>query len=206
MAPLTSTMRYLVLKPQEPPSIDDRALELDEVDVVWSPPSDRSESNSIVDWRGAIRSSERSDSNLSLSISSSCRSSRNGRAISPENVGLSAALIDDPASRIRPLASASSAVPLRQTRDSDGCSKLLGKSVPVNVPTWPKNSRRWSDLTADEEDWKNDTGEMVPPHMIVARSQATSTFSVFEGIGRTLKGRDLRRVRNAVFQKTGFLE
>lgn len=46
--------------------------------------------------------------------------------------------------------------------------------------------------------------EMVPPHLIVARSHVT--FSVFEGAGRTLKGRDLRRVRNAVFQKTGFID
>ncbi|KAL0304455.1 UNVERIFIED_CONTAM: hypothetical protein Sradi_6313600 [Sesamum radiatum] len=46
--------------------------------------------------------------------------------------------------------------------------------------------------------------EMVPPHVIVARSHVT--FSVFEGAGRTLKGRDLRRVRNAVFQKTGFID
>lgn len=47
--------------------------------------------------------------------------------------------------------------------------------------------------------------EMVPPHVIVARSHMTS-FSVLEGAGRTLKGRDLRRVRNAVLQKTGFLD
>lgn len=54
-----------------------------------------------------------------------------------------------------------------------------------------------------------DDGEMLPPHEIVARSSARSpmtTFSVLEGKGRTLKGRDLRRVRNAVFQKTGFLD
>lgn len=55
----------------------------------------------------------------------------------------------------------------------------------------------------DAEDEAED--EMLPPHLIVARSHAM-TFSVFEGVGRTLKGRDLRRVRNAVFQKTGFLE
>ncbi|WKA07725.1 hypothetical protein VitviT2T_025509 [Vitis vinifera] len=42
---------------------------------------------------------------------------------------------------------------------------------------------------------------MLPPHEIVARSHVM-TFSVVEGVGRTLKGRDLRRVRNAVFQKT----
>ncbi|KAI3705874.1 hypothetical protein L1987_76123 [Smallanthus sonchifolius] len=45
---------------------------------------------------------------------------------------------------------------------------------------------------------------MIPPHEIVARSYVT--FSVFEGAGRTPKGRDLCRVRNAVFQKTGRLK
>lgn len=52
--------------------------------------------------------------------------------------------------------------------------------------------------------------QMLPPHEIVARrSSAASpftTFSVLEGQGRTLKGRDLRRVRNAVLTRTGFLD
>lgn len=55
---------------------------------------------------------------------------------------------------------------------------------------------------ADEE-------EMLPPHEIVARGSGVSpntTFSVLEGVGRTLKGRDLRRVRNAVLYRTGFLD
>uniref|UniRef100_A0A7N0U724 Uncharacterized protein n=1 Tax=Kalanchoe fedtschenkoi TaxID=63787 RepID=A0A7N0U724_KALFE len=47
---------------------------------------------------------------------------------------------------------------------------------------------------------------MLPPHEVVAARSQTMTFSVFEGVGRTLKGRDLRRVRNAVFQQTGFLD
>ncbi|CAN1134000.1 hypothetical protein LINPERPRIM_LOCUS16353 [Linum perenne] len=29
---------------------------------------------------------------------------------------------------------------------------------------------------------------------------------MMEGAGRTLKGRDLRQVRNAVFRQTGFLD
>ncbi|CAI0540623.1 unnamed protein product [Linum tenue] len=31
-----------------------------------------------------------------------------------------------------------------------------------------------------------------------------ASFSVHEGVGRTLKGRDLSRVRNAIWEKTGF--
>ena len=56
---------------------------------------------------------------------------------------------------------------------------------------------------ADEYDCK------VPPHEFIARRLAKShisTFSVFEGVGRTLKGRDLSKVRNAILTKTGFLE
>ncbi|KAH7544394.1 hypothetical protein JRO89_XS15G0159900 [Xanthoceras sorbifolium] len=33
-----------------------------------------------------------------------------------------------------------------------------------------------------------------------------SVKRIFEGVGRTLKGRDLSKVRNAVLTKTGFLE
>ncbi|CAN1253193.1 hypothetical protein LINPERPRIM_LOCUS8253 [Linum perenne] len=43
----------------------------------------------------------------------------------------------------------------------------------------------------------------VPPHELLARTRIAS-FSVHEGIGRTLKGRDLSRVRNAIWEKTGF--
>ncbi|CAN0847291.1 hypothetical protein LINGRAHAP2_LOCUS4901 [Linum grandiflorum] len=48
---------------------------------------------------------------------------------------------------------------------------------------------------------------MLPPHKIVARGcRAQSSGSMLEGVGRTLKGRDLRQVRNAVFRQTGFLD
>ena len=59
----------------------------------------------------------------------------------------------------------------------------------------------------DDDD--DDDDEMLPPHEIVARGSGVtpnSTFSVLEGVGRTLKGRDLRQVRNAIWRKTGFLD
>ncbi|KAK7300069.1 hypothetical protein RJT34_10901 [Clitoria ternatea] len=49
----------------------------------------------------------------------------------------------------------------------------------------------------------------LPPHEFIAKRLARSqisSFSVLEGAGRTLKGRDLSKVRNAVLTKTGFLE
>ena len=59
----------------------------------------------------------------------------------------------------------------------------------------------------EEEDEAHD--ERLPPHEFLAqeyaRSQRTS-FSVCEGLGRTLKGRDLSRVRNAVWSQMGFAD
>lgn len=88
------------------------------------------------------------------------------------------------------------------------------QSAPVKVPIWPNGlgsdrSRLGIELGRFDEvedfDEFQDEGKIVPPHEIVARSHNASSFSVMEGAGRTLKGRDLTTVRNAVFQKTGFL-
>ncbi|CAM8909746.1 unnamed protein product [Rhodiola kirilowii] len=89
-------------------------------------------------------------------------------------------------------------------------------SAPVNVPVLSKemmkaNARRnkaFFDMPDDDDDASGDD-EMLPPHEIVARGSAltpNTTFSMLEGAGRTLKGRDLRQVRNAVFRQTGFLD
>ncbi|KAL2921744.1 Large tegument protein deneddylase [Bienertia sinuspersici] len=98
-------------------------------------------------------------------------------------------------------------------RDGGSRSYYYGRnfhqSAPVNVPLWPsglgRNRPGFGLGQFDEIDDFRDDGEMVPPHEIVARSHNASSFSVFEGAGRTLKGRDLTTVRNSVFQKTGFL-
>ncbi|KAJ8754667.1 hypothetical protein K2173_010758 [Erythroxylum novogranatense] len=61
----------------------------------------------------------------------------------------------------------------------------------------------------EEDDDYREYNSKLPPHELIARRLAKtqiSSFSVFEGVGRTLKGRDLSRVRNAVLTKTGFLE
>jgi hypothetical protein len=50
-----------------------------------------------------------------------------------------------------------------------------------------------------------DGGEVVvPPQVLLARRRAA--FSMCSGQGRTLKGRDLRRVRDSVLRMTGFIE
>ena len=90
-------------------------------------------------------------------------------------------------------------------------------SLPVNIPDWSKilkeeyrdNRRRESDDDDEDDAGEEDggTGIRVPPHEFLARQLARTgiaSFSVHEGIGRTLKGRDLSRVRNAIWEKTGF--
>ncbi|KAK8519869.1 hypothetical protein V6N13_031653 [Hibiscus sabdariffa] len=75
------------------------------------------------------------------------------------------------------------------------------QSAPVTIPDWSNA------CTIDDDDDEYNT--KFPPHEIIARRLARSqisSFSVLEGIGRKLKGRDLRKVRNAVLTKTGFLE
>ncbi|KAG2317828.1 hypothetical protein Bca52824_020950 [Brassica carinata] len=92
----------------------------------------------------------------------------------------------------------------------------LGKfpqSAPVQVPSAMVNRHKkefkLTDVVDDDDEEDEEEGEMLPPHEIVARSLAQSSYlscSVLEGAGRTLKGRDLRQVRNAVFRRTGFID
>ncbi|GFZ17907.1 transcription initiation factor TFIID subunit [Actinidia rufa] len=85
-------------------------------------------------------------------------------------------------------------------------------SLPVNIPDWSKirkeeykDSRRCDGGDSDGD--CDDEGDRIPPHEFLAKQLARTriaSFSVHEGIGRTLKGRDLSRVRNAIWEKTGF--
>lgn len=112
-------------------------------------------------------------------------------------------------------------------------AKLVAQqsSAPMAIPDWSKiygkngKTSSWDTTTSkkndhdhgndigydhvgDDEDDHDDDG-MVPPHEWIAKRLARSqisSFSVCEGVGRTLKGRDLSKVRNAILTKTGFLE
>lgn len=135
---------------------------------------------------------------------------RHNRFSTPQS-GLSAVLGND---HLRLFSSQSKTIPA-SPRSENVQVKFL-QSAPVNIPVWPKkfhdNFNEINDGDGDlkrldemeEEEEEEEDEKMVPPHVIVARSHVT--FSVFEGVGRTLKGRDLRRVRNAVFRKTGFID
>lgn len=90
-------------------------------------------------------------------------------------------------------------------------STVASMSLPVNIPDWSKilkddykeHGKRESDEDFDRDDDDEDQDDRLPPHEYLARTRGAS-FSVHEGIGRTLKGRDLRRVRNAIWKKVGF--
>lgn len=99
---------------------------------------------------------------------------------------------------------------------SSGSGSGSRRSAPVSIPDWSKIYGR--SKAGDDGEHNKDGGgeddddgeeERVPPHEWLARKMAGScqvSSSVCEGAGRTLKGRDLSRVRNAVLSKTGFLE
>ncbi|KAJ3680122.1 hypothetical protein LUZ60_016400 [Juncus effusus] len=212
----SSSIRFLgLLKQPESPdpyshSVSVSALELDESDVVWS-------SYSSSDDR-----SYPSSDDLSPVVTSPFPHQRNALPFIPATFGLSALL--EPSStpngngliwpRQASPATPTVSVPLARSTPSTP----YNQSAPVAVPVWPgrrKEGRKgrvealdeiWGSEEGEEEDGKvignedeigdDEMEEIVPPHVIVARSHITS-FSVLEGVGRTLKGRDLRRVRNA---------
>ncbi|KAE9461673.1 hypothetical protein RHGRI_037257 [Rhododendron griersonianum] len=101
---------------------------------------------------------------------------------------------------------------VHQFRGQDSVSsrpraRHVATSAPVNVPDWSKIYRVDSveSLHDSDEGFDDRESEMVPPHEFLAREhRKRSENSVFEGVGRTLKGRDLRRVRDAVWSQTGF--
>ncbi|XP_015168173.1 uncharacterized protein [Solanum tuberosum] len=92
--------------------------------------------------------------------------------------------------------------------------KQISNSVPISIPDNLSRNNLWfkhvknneSNFFEDEE--YGDDGEMVPPHVITGRRIAGKmmSFSICSGYGRTLKGRDLRQVRNSILRMTGFLE
>ncbi|KAI0499827.1 hypothetical protein KFK09_018035 [Dendrobium nobile] len=200
-SPFSSSFRFLGFAdhPNSSP-IPGNHHELDEGDVVWSPDIYSDLSAVIEQPTPTIPSSPISDS----SPVSPC--DRRSRPFLSEKLGLAVALTEDRRPLMHHRRSVAN-VPMRK-RLPAAVSEVFHQSAPVNVPVWPKGRRMPSGMlmeVVDGEVEDDPEDEMLPPHVIVARSHVT-TFSVFEGVGRTLKGRDLCRVRNAVFQKTGFLD
>lgn len=117
----------------------------------------------------------------------------------------------------KPIPSSRSSRKLAKKIEDRKIMPVTAASLPVNIPDWSKilkdeyreHSKRESDEDGgggrddDDEDKEEEYYGLVPPHEYLAMRRGAS-FSVHEGIGRTLKGRDLRRVRNAIWKKVGF--
>ncbi|KAL7612326.1 hypothetical protein Lser_V15G08411 [Lactuca serriola] len=125
--------------------------------------------------------------------------------------------VEDHANEPQNLISRRSKFPLK-THHQRKVPMETAKSLPVNVPDWSKilrdeykhddHGRRENDYDHDHvgfdvDDDDDEDDERLPPHEYLARTRIAS-FSVHEGLGRTLKGRDLSRVRNAIWKQTGF--
>ncbi|XP_024536412.1 uncharacterized protein LOC9630013 [Selaginella moellendorffii] len=136
------------------------------------------------------------------------------------------------AAPVRKSTTASRMIPQVSSFDHPG-KMIQQQSAPVNIPDWSKilgidkrggkengfdGSEEPEEVEEAEDEWQEEDldprgREMgrkknrIPPHELAAREYAKShtAFSVYEGAGRTLKGMDLRRVRNAVWMQTGFL-
>ncbi|KAL5213773.1 hypothetical protein ABZP36_002925 [Zizania latifolia] len=194
-AATSPSVRFLGLLKQPDDGSGDHALELDERDVVWS---SSSSSTSPSSW-----TSTNSSPSLTPSASSggAIRRPLSSRAFPAGSVGLSALLADDHA----PTAS----IPTAARPERQQPSQLYHQSAPVAVPAWPKgktdSDRRRPEVLHGDDNDEDDDELVVPPHEMAAR-RAAAAASVMEGAGRTLKGRDLRRVRNAVWRTTGFLD
>ncbi|XP_010514861.1 PREDICTED: uncharacterized protein LOC104790774 [Camelina sativa] len=98
----------------------------------------------------------------------------------------------------------------RRSSPSPATVKTTTSSLPMNVPDWSKilgkeNHSHHVRRKSIENDEDGGGGELLPPHEYLAKTRMAS-FSVHEGVGRTLKGRDMSRVRNAILEKTGFLD
>lgn len=115
----------------------------------------------------------------------------------------------------RRLSSASRLIPRASSNaEENGGRRQRKQSAPVNIPDWSKIYRSNSNGSVEENanddgDEFDDDDEQLPPHEWIAKKMARSqisSFSVCEGAGRTLKGRDQTKVRNAVLAKTGFLD
>ncbi|CAJ1962480.1 unnamed protein product [Sphenostylis stenocarpa] len=81
---------------------------------------------------------------------------------------------------------------------------VKGSSEPIDIPDWSKiYGKSWKKESTfddacnkDGDDEEDEDADMVPPHEWIARKlerSQISSFSVCEGIGRTLKGRDLSK-------------
>ncbi|KAJ6406708.1 hypothetical protein OIU84_010257 [Salix udensis] len=178
------------------------ADELNEDDIFWTSDStDQTQSNS-------------SSSSPTTAANNHHHSKFNRHTAFPKNSGILAALPESnhntvlyrkPSLPSSPSSSSSRAIPLipRSPHVAEHASqsvpiRKMNQSAPMNVPvlSMAMAKERNSRFKEDDDGEFDGDEEMLPPHEIVARGSMQSpktTFSVLEGVGRTLKGRDLRQ-------------
>ncbi|CAL4894458.1 unnamed protein product [Urochloa decumbens] len=89
--------------------------------------------------------------------------------------------------------------------------RRAGSSAPMRIRAGMRTAgaSSWARSCYDSDE-SAAAGEFVPPHVELAARrrcpEGRAAASVCVGQGRTLKGRDLQSVRNAVLRMTGFLE
>jgi hypothetical protein len=200
MSPSLRLLGFLT-QPDHAAGADVQELELDERDVVWSSspsPTSYSPSSSISTASSPSPIPSPYGSGQRWPLSSSSRGFPSGGA------GLSALIADEDSSR-----SPTAAIPAASRWEKQRHPQPFHQSAPVAVPAWSKATadrrRREAEQEAAEEEDEDEGDLVVPPHEMAAR-RAAAAASVMEGAGRTLKGRDLRRMRNAVWRTTGFLD
>jgi hypothetical protein len=91
--------------------------------------------------------------------------------------------------------------------ENNGRRMRHNSTAPVSIPNWSQMG--WKLKKTENFGIVDDNFERIPPHELIARQLGQSeiaSFSVYEGVGRTLKGRDLSKVRNAIWTRTGFLK
>ncbi|XP_021851790.1 protein S40-6 [Spinacia oleracea] len=177
-------------------SADHSGDELTEADLFWTG------GGGLTDSSDSIHSSISPESRRTLAFRCSVKS------------GILAALPDDCGNRLAPPPPPTPfrTIPKTPQRIITGdlaqsvpCRKFQ-HSAPMNVPSMMRKPKKFRQLDGFSEERENEEEEeMLPPHEIVAM-KLKSTSSVLEGVGRTLKGRDLRQVRNAVWRQTGFMD
>ncbi|KAM0049973.1 putative senescence regulator S40 [Helianthus debilis subsp. tardiflorus] len=88
--------------------------------------------------------------------------------------------------------------------------KKQQSSAPMKITDWSKiYNEKPKDFVDGRDAIIHNDDEMMPPHEYINKRVERSViapFSMCEGVGRTLKGRDLIKLRNAILTKTGFLE
>lgn len=212
--------RYLgVPQPQSPAAV--LPVELSEHDIFATPSGSSSppptQRNLNLNSAVAARSSNRNHygilAALNGSLKSSSGSEHDARPVFNHKASIAASLSSSSSISASPASPFSSRMMIpRPPPLREDMGRVHHQSAPVNIPAMPQALRRRAAETDDavsegENDDDEDDEVRLPPHELVAsRHSPMLSCSVLEGAGRTLKGRDLRQVRNAILRRTGFVD